>query len=171
MKRILLDKVARIVKAKNKLESELNIKISNRGKEFTIDGEAEEEYIAEKVLDALNLGFPLSIALLIKQEDYLFEIISIKDHTKRHDLERIRARIIGTKGGTLATLSQLTKCFFEIKDNEVGIIGDAEYIENAQEAIISLIRGAKQANVYAGLEKNQPKPIGDLGLREKKVKL
>jgi len=36
--------------------------------------------------------------LLIKDEDFVFEIINIKDHTKRKDLERIRARIIGTKG-------------------------------------------------------------------------
>lgn len=169
MKTLTIDKIARIIKAKKKLESELNIKITNKGKEVSFEGTPEDEYIAEKVLDALNLGFPLSTALLLKQEeDYMFEIIHIKDHTKRHDLERIRARIIGSKGRTLATLAQLTKCHFEIKDNEVGIIGDAEHMQNAQEAIISLIRGAKQANVYAGLEKNQPKPIVDLGLKERK---
>ena len=168
MKTLVIDKIARIIKAKKKLESELNIKITNKGKEVSFEGTPEDEYLAEKVLDALNIGFPFSIAILIKEEDYLFEIINIKDHTKRHDLERIRARIIGTKGRTLATLTQLTKCFFEIKENEVGIIGDPEYIQNAQEAIISLIRGSKQANVYAGLEKNQPKPIVDLGLKKKK---
>jgi len=168
MKTLVIDKIARIIKAKKKLESELNIKITNKGKEVSFEGTPEDEYLAEKVLDALNIGFPFSIAILIKEEDYLFEIINIKDHTKRHDLERIRARIIGTKGRTLATLTQLTKCFFEIKENEVGIIGDPEYIQNAQEAIISLIRGAKQANVYAGLEKNQPKPVVDLGLKERK---
>ena len=99
-------------------------------------------------------------------EDNLFEIINIKDHTKRKDLKRIRARIIGKKGKALGTLHQLTKCNFELKDNSVGIIGDPEFIENAQEAIISIIRGSKHSNVYSNLEKHQVKPIVDLGLKE-----
>ena len=168
MKVLIIDKIARIIKAKKKLESDLDIKITNRGKEVTIEGAPENEYVAEKVIDAIDMGFPIQTALLIKEEDFMFEILPIKDFTKRHDLDRIRARIIGTKGKTLATLEQLTKCFFELKGNEVGIIGDPEYIQLAQEAIKSLIKGSKQANVYAYLEKHQPSPILDLGLKEKK---
>jgi rRNA processing protein Krr1/Pno1 len=48
----------------------------------------------------------------------------------------------------------------------VGIIGDPEYMENAQEAIISIIHGSKHANVYSNLEKHQVKPVVDLGLKE-----
>ena len=166
METIYCEKVPRIIKNKKKLEEELNIKIKNRGKEVVIEGTPENEYVAEKVIDALNFGFPFSTALLIKKEENLFEIINIKDHTKRRDLKRIRARIIGKKGKTLGTLHQLTKCHFELKDNHVGIIGDPEYIENAQEAIISLIHGSKHANVYSNLEKHQVKPVVDLGLKE-----
>ena len=166
METIYCEKVPRIIKNKKKLEEKLNVKIKNRGKEVTIEGKPEDEYIAEKVIDALSFGFPFSIALLIKDEDNIFEIINIKDYTKRKDLERIRARIIGKKGKTLGTLHQLTKCNFELKDNHVGIIGYPEYIENAQEAVISLIHGAKQANVYSHLEKHQVKPVVDLGLKE-----
>lgn len=166
MKTIILTKVARIIKSRRKLEAELNVKITNRGKEVKINGSPEDEYTAEKVLDALEFGFPLSYALLIKKEDYIFERINIKDHTKRPDLERVRGRIIGTGGGTLRTLNQLTKCFFELKDNEIGIVGDPEYIQNAQEAIISLIKGSKQSNVYSHLERHQIKPVIDLGLKK-----
>ena len=166
MKTIYSEKVPRILKNKKRLEKELNVKITNRGKEVSIKGEPEDEYIAEKVLDAINFGFPFSDALLIKKEDFMFEIINIKDHTKRKDLERIRARIIGKGGKTLKTLCKLTKCFFEIKDNEVGIIGPPEYIENAQESIISIIKGSKQTNVYSFLEKHQVKPVLDLGLKK-----
>ena len=165
MKKIFSEKLPRIIKNKKKLEKELGIKITNRGKEIFIEGEAENEYSAEKVIDALNFGFPFEIALLIKKENFIFEILNIKDYTKRKDLERIRARIIGKGGGTLKTLQNLTKCYFELKDNYVGIVGNPEYIENAQEAIISVIRGAKQSNVYNSLEKNQTKPIVDLGLK------
>lgn len=166
MKTIYSEKLPRILKNKKKFEAELNIKITNRGKEVSIQGEPEDEYIAEKVLDAINFGFPFSDALLIKKEDFMFERINIKDHTKRKDLERIRARIIGRGGKTLKTLCKLTKCFFEIKDNYIGIIGPPEYIENAQQAIISIIKGSKQTNIYSFLEKHQVKAVLDLGLKK-----
>jgi ribosomal RNA assembly protein len=167
MKKIICDKLSRILKNKQRLEKALKVKITNRGTEIYIDGEAEAEYIAEKVIEALNFGFPYSTALLLRDGENLFEILNIKDYTTRKDLARIRARIIGTKGKTLKTLCQLTKCYFELKDNFIGIIGDPEYIKNAQDSIIHLIKGAKQANVYAYLEKHQPKPELDLGLKDR----
>jgi ribosomal RNA assembly protein len=166
MKVILSDKVLRIIKARKKLEKEIGIKIENRGKEVKILGTPEKEYIAEKVIDAINFGFPLEIALSISKEDYMFEVINIKDHTRRNDLERVRGRIIGKAGKALKTLSDLTGCFFEIKDNFVAIIGNPELMERAQEALISIIKGSKHSNVYAGLEKRTPKPIQDLGLKD-----
>lgn len=166
MKTIISEKLPRILKAKKKLEKDLKIKIRNRGKEVFIEGKPENEYISEKVIDALNFGFPFSAAIQIKEEDFLFERINIKDHTKRKDLATIRARIIGKSGKTLKTLSHLTECFFELKDNEVGIIGNPEKIKIAEEAILSLIRGSKQANVYSFLEKRKIKPELDLGLKE-----
>ena len=171
MKLILSEKLPRILRNKNLLESKLKVKITNRGKEVYITGNSEDEYLAEKVIDAINFGFPILEALSILDEEFLFEIINIKDHTKRTDLSRVRARIIGTKGRTFQTLCSLTKCFFELKDNEIGIIGHADYIKNAQDAIISLIKGSKQANVYAYLEKHRPEPILDLGLKLKKKKI
>lgn len=165
MKKIFSEKLLRIIKNKKRLEKELNVKITNKGKDVFVEGEAEDEYSAEKVIDALNFGFPYENALLIKKKNFIFEVLNIKDYTKRKDLERIRARIIGKGGGTLKTLQQLTKCYFELKDNNVGIIGNPEYIKNAQEAVISVIRGAKQSNVYTSLEKNQTKPVIDLGLK------
>ena len=83
MKTIYSEKLPRILKSKKRLEAKLNVKITNQGQNVSIDGEAEDEYIAEKVIDALNFGFPFSDALLIKEEDNMFEVINIKDHTKR----------------------------------------------------------------------------------------
>ena len=170
MKKLIIEKFPRILKNKKRLEEKLEVKINTRGKEIIIDGEPENEYIAETVIEALNLGFPLEITFLIKEEDYIFEIINIKEYTKKKDFVRIRSRIIGTKGKTLKTLTGLTKCHFEIKDNRVGIIGQPENIKNAQEAIIAFIRGSKHSNVYFYLEKHQIKSIIDLGLKEPKKK-
>ena len=166
MKKLISEKIARILKNKRTLEKELNIKITNAGKEVSITGDSIDEYVAEKVLEALNLGFPLMVALEIKSEEFTFEVINIKDYTKKKDFPRIKARIIGKGGKTLRTLNNLTGCSFEILGHEVGIIGDAENIEAARQGIISLIQGAKQANVYAYLEKHHPLPIIDLGLKK-----
>ena len=166
MKKIICDKLLRIIKSRKKLEKKLNVKITNRGKEVYITGKSEEEYIAEKVIDALNFGFDFSIAISIQEEDFNFEILNIKDYTKRKDLKSIRARIIGKQGKSFNTLKQLTKCEFALKDNCVGIIGDSEFIKNAQDAVISIIKSEKHSNVYNYLEKRQLKNTDDLGLKK-----
>ena len=166
MKTIISEKLPRILKNKKILEEKLNIKISNRGKEISISGKAVDEYIAEKVIDALDLGFPFSKAISIKEEGFLFEILNIKDYTTRKDLKRVRARIIGKNGKVLKTLTKLTGCFFEIKENHIGIIGEAQAIERAQEAIISIIKGTKHSNIYSRLEREKIKPVLDLGLKK-----
>ncbi len=170
MKIIICEKIVRIIKGKSKLEKELNVKISILGKEVTVEGSPEDEYLAGEIIDALEFGFPFSTAMLIKEEDQVFEILNIKDYTKRKDMKSVRARIIGKKGGALRTLTELTKCHFEVKENKVGIIGDVEYIKNAQDAVIFVLQGSKHANVYSFLEKHQPAPIIDLGLKEHKKK-
>ena len=170
MKKLISEKIARIIKNKRRLEKELNVKITNNGKEISLYGDSVDEYVAEKVIESLNLGFPLETALLIKDEDFTFEVLNIRDFTKKKNYARIRARIIGKEGKTLRTLNNITNCHFEILDKEIGIIGDAENIEAGRQAIISLIQGAKQANVYAYLEKHHPLPIFDLGLKEGKDK-
>lgn len=168
MKQIFSEEIELISKNKKKLERILNIEINLNGKEVSIDGKPEDEFIAEKIIDAIGFGFPVPVALLIREEDFLFEIINIKEYTKRKDFEVIRGRIIGSGGKTLKTLTELTECYFQIKDNRVGIIGEAEKIKNAQEAIIWIVQGSKQANVYGFLEKHHVQPIIDLGLKEKK---
>jgi ribosomal RNA assembly protein len=167
MKIIPVDDVSRIVENRSKLEEDLNVKIIVKNNEISIDGDPEDEFTAEKIIEALAFGFSLSAAMPIKKEDAIFEILNIKNYTHRTDLERIRARIIGKNGKTLGTLNQLTDCSFAINNNEIGIIGNPEYIKNAQDAVISIIRGSKQANVYDYLEKHHVKPIFDLGLKRR----
>ena len=170
MKIILSDDSSKIIENKKRLEESLKVEIIIKAKEISIEGNPEDEFIAEKVIDAIIFGFSVSIALSIKKEDFIFEILNIKNYTHRNDLERIRARIIGSGGKTLKTLNELTECNFAIKNNEIGIIGSPELIKNAQDAVISIIHGSKQANVYSFLEKHHIKPVLDLGLKELKKK-
>ncbi|HTY43655.1 MAG TPA: KH domain-containing protein [Patescibacteria group bacterium] len=168
MIRITLDKVQEIKKNKKKLEKELKISIEIQGQDIILEGEGENEYIAEKVIDALDFGFSINKALKIKKEDSIFEILDIKSYTRQKNFQRVKGRIIGVGGKVIKTLSDLTGCDFEINNNKLGVIGSPELIKNAQTAVISLIQGSKQANVYAYLERHRVKPVFDLGLKETK---
>ena len=170
MKQLILDKAEKIIKEKKRLEKELNIKILEQDNEINIEGPPEDEYIAEQVLEAINFGFSIKRAFSIKKQELMFEILNIKSYMRGKDITRIKGRIVGESGRALATLSQLTDCYLEIKGNQVGIIGNSEKRENAQNALIMLIKGSKHANVYAFLEKHQPESILDFGLREVKKK-
>jgi len=128
-----------------------------------------DEFEAEKVFDAINFGFSAKKALLLLNEDSLFRKVHIKDFTKRNDLRAVRARLIGLHGKTRKTIEEISGCYLVITDSDVGIIGDAEYIDEAVTAIINLIKGAKQSNTYFFLErmnKEKKKPVS-LGLIRK----
>ena len=157
MQEIYVENIKEILRNKNKLVNDLKIKLNNKGKNFFIDGDAENVYLAGKVFEAINSGFSALNALELTQEGKMFSSINIRDITKRKDLERIRGRIIGKLGKTLNTLSRLTNCLLAVHNNIVGIIGDAEDIEDAIQSITSLINGSKQGNVYARLEKLKKK--------------
>ena len=60
MKKIICEKLPRILKNKKKLSEVLGVTLTNRGKEVYIEGSPEKEYIAEKVIDAINFGFAIS---------------------------------------------------------------------------------------------------------------
>jgi ribosomal RNA assembly protein len=170
MRKIICEKIIRIIKSKGNLEKELNVKLEINEKEVSISGKTEDEYIAERIIEALDFGFPFSSALDIKKDDFIFEILNIKEHATQKNFERIRGRIIGKEGKTLRTISSLSDCHVELFGNKIGIIGYAENIRAVEEACKLLIRGSKQANVYAYLEGHKPEPIIDLGLKEVKKK-
>jgi ribosomal RNA assembly protein len=136
------------------LEDKLGVKILIRGTQIEITGKEEiDEYFASRVLEALDYRFLVEDALFLKDEKYDFKVLHIKDHTTRSDLGVIRGRIIGLKGKTLKVISDLTGCELAVRDNEVAIIGPVERMHEAEEAVIALIKGSKQGNVYAHLEK------------------
>lgn len=146
-------RVREIQREKTKLEKKLKVSINVHGRWVTIDGPALEEYEASFVFDAINLGYPVDIALMAKDEEMIFKKLSIKDFTRRVDLETVKARLIGTQGRTKRTIENIADCYIRVQGNEVGILGAAEEVEYAITAITNLIRGSKQANVYKFLER------------------
>jgi ribosomal RNA assembly protein len=153
METLPIERKKEILRTKKKLEKNLNVSLTLKGKNLVIEGKPMDEYEANLVLDAINFGFPTEKALLLKDEEMQFQIIPIKDFTRKKDLSQVRARIVGTKGKTLKTLEEISGCFIKLKDNEVGVLGPAESLQTTITTIQNLIKGTKQANVYHYLEK------------------
>lgn len=167
--------IRKISKEKRELEKELKVRLTFFKDSISIEGEAINEYPAMQIVNALAIGFRLKVALLLRQEDYMLELIRIKEYIKPYSpsrLKQVKARIIGKKGKAIETISQLSDCAIKLSDNTLAIIGRTEDVKIAEKSLISLIRGSKHGNVYARLEKAEHKELleEDLGLREMKEK-
>jgi len=138
---------------KEALEKKLKIAIKIKGKQVSIEGPAVNEYEASMIIKAMEFGFSARKALLLQNENMIFRKISIKDFTRKKNLKEVRGRIIGKEGKTKRTIENISDCDIEVYDNELGVICQAEEIEEVTTAITNLIRGTKQANVYSFLEK------------------
>ena len=150
---ITIQKVKDIIKNKEKLEQKLNGKIHIIEKTLTLETDPFNEYEAQRVFDALNLGFSVEKSLRVLDEETGFIKINIKDYANTKNLEVVRSRLIGTNGRTKKTIEEITKCNVSIHDNLVGIVGPAEVIESALTAVTNIIKGTKQANAYKYLER------------------
>lgn len=171
---ILIENTKTIKKIKSRksfLENKLKIKLKIAGKNITIKGEEIAKYEATNVFQAIDKGFPIEEALLLLNENYIFELMNIKNLATRKDISQIRARIIGRKGKTLKVLQELTECYLILKDNYVYIIGPSEKIKDCLNGIRKLIQGSKQSSTYTYLERQRKVEVpSDLGLKTSKSK-
>jgi len=165
MEVIYMKRISEVIQKKRELEGKLKVKININGRNVSVEGDSINEYEAISILEAINFGFSMSKALVLKDEDFVFRKIHIKDYTKR-SLEDVKGRLIGKGGKTRKTFSEISGCELIIKYSEVGVIGDVESVENTTRAITNVIRGSKQSNMYRYLEKmNRVKKEEDLGLK------
>ncbi len=161
MEIIAKEAIYKIFRGRKILEKKLGVGIKiERGGIVNLTGDEINVFVGEKVIEAVNKGFSVSNALLLTNENYVLEEVPIKSITKRRNLSVIRARVIGTKGKTLKTISELSGCHLALQDNIVSVIGPAESVKSVITAIKSLIKGSKQSNVYYYLEQAR-KPLGE----------
>lgn len=147
--------INKVLMHKRELEKELNVKIKNKGKLLFVEGAGDDEYLALEIIEAIDLGFSVGTALQLKNEEIIFQVFNIRDLTRRSDLKRIRARIIGVHGKALKTMETLTDCDIAVHENKIGIIGSSDCIKDGIIAIKSIVQGSTHGNVYARLEKKK----------------
>jgi len=145
---------------KKRIENVMNVVLEIKGEEITIKSKKKDsvaEYLTSEILGALSTGFDFDSAIKLRDENYVFKEINLKNRVKASRLETVKARIIGTKGKTKKVIEGLTGCSIVLADSTVSIIGTLDNVEVADKAIESLIRGSPHSVVYNYLEKSKAK--------------
>ena len=170
MRNVLVQNMNKIKKAVPTIENKVKVKIGFGRGQVSIKGSELNEYLVEKVVQAIDFGFMADDALLLMNDDFVLEFIEVKEHTRRKNLKEVQARMIGTGGKARKTIENLTGSEIVIHDNTVGVIVDSNHLDAVVQGIESLIQGAKHGNVFAYLEKQNVSrrkfDEDDLGLKD-----
>ncbi len=156
------DRIAVIIgkdgETKKELEKDTKAMIMVDSKEGDIHIEGKDPllaYVLREVIKSIAHGFSPEIARLLLKQDYILEIISLKDFAKANHHKRLKGRIIGAGGKSRTTIEDLTNCYVSVYGKNVSIIGEAETIDDAKRAVIMLLKGSTHATVYKFLEKQR----------------
>ncbi|MHC1610644.1 MAG: KH domain-containing protein [Candidatus Methanospirareceae archaeon] len=108
-----------------------------------------------EVVKAIGRGFSPENALKLLDDDLLlFEVISLS-HLSPKTLQRVKGRVIGRNGRTRRIIEDLADVKISVYGKTISLIGYADQIRVAHEAIAMLIRGSPHSSVYSFLEKRR----------------
>ena len=138
-------------------ETETRIEVDSKEGDVFINGEdAIKLYCSREVVKAIARGFSPDNALKLLKDNYVFELVDLRDFVKSKDhMQRLRGRVIGSKGKSRSTIEELTETNICVYGKSIGIIGDATNVALAKRAVESLLEGSTHAKVYGWLEKNR----------------
>lgn len=163
MLRIPKERVAVLIgsngETKKKIEDETKtkLKVSSEG-EIEIEGESYQTWMTRQIVKAIGRGFSPEKAMYLLDEDYIYDIIELKDFAKNENqMTRLKGRVIGSNGKTRDTIEEFTGCFISVYGKTISIIGTVLEAQNAKKAIEMLLSGAKHATVYRLLEGERKK--------------
>ena len=150
-------------KTKKQIEKTGNIKLQINAKEGLVKIRAKtapELWLGSQVIEAIARGFNPEIAQKIFKEENSFELINLRDYggKSKKSLERLRGRLIGTKGKTKRIIHRYTDADISVYGKTVGIIGPVEGVQIARRAIEMLLSGARHGTVYHFLETQSSRP-------------
>lgn len=144
-----------------KLHVELQIDSESGDIAISLSPDAEDPsrlFRAKEVITAIGRGFsPEKAFRLIDNEDNVFEIIDLREIFGRSesDIRRLKGRVIGKDGKTRRIIEELTEANISVYGHTIGIIGGAEQVQIAKEAVEMLIKGKQHATVYKFLHRKR----------------
>mgnify|MGYP001772619490 CR=1 FL=1 len=143
--------------------SGMEITYDETTKTFKVES-SQNPYEAMKVISvikAIGLGFPVDVALKLFSDDYMLDVIDLKQvlGSNPETLRRIKGRIIGENGKAKKIIQEYTGVTISISDHYVAIIGIYEQVQIARKAIEMLIEGKEHSTVYKYLDKAEAELI------------
>jgi ribosomal RNA assembly protein len=96
-------------------------------------------------------------AIRLLEDENFFEMVDLKDFVgkRSHQQRRIRARIIGSQGKVRRLIENLTDVEITIYKSTVVLVGDAESIGLARQAVEMLAGGSEHGTVLSFLERRR----------------
>lgn len=143
--------------------SGVEITYDENAKTFNVNSQ-QNPYEAMKVISvikAIGLGFSVNDALKLLSDDYMLEVIDLKQvlGSNPETLRRIKGRIIGENGKTKRIIQEYTGVVISITDHFVAILGDYEQVQIAKRAVELLIEGKEHSTVYKYLDRAEAELI------------
>ncbi len=125
-----------------------------------ISDESYNGWICEQIIKAIARGFNPNDALLLINDDFVFQLINIMDFARsKNDKYRLRGRVIGFKGRTRERIEEKTNCKISVFGKTVGVIGKSNDVPIAVKAIKMLLSGSEVSTVNRFLDNQLKKRI------------
>jgi ribosomal RNA assembly protein len=122
------------------------------------DGNAYNEFIAKNIVTALGMGFDMDTALMLKNDDYYFSYIDLRQALgDQKRIIRIKSRIIGEKGKSKKYIESVSSAKMSVYGHTVGFIGKINDVEEAETAVRTLVDGGTHKLAYARMEAHHRK--------------
>ncbi len=141
---------------KRRIEKKANVKLEIDSKEgdVVIEGDSLGVYETVNVVKAIGRGFNPSVAELLFNEMYAFEMIDIIEFTGKSEKKRTRmkGRLIGEDGKSRKYIEKITDTHIVVYGKTVGIIGELESVAIAKQAMEMLLEGSPHAGVFRWVE-------------------
>lgn len=125
-----------------------------------IEGDALSEMNSQKVVKAIGRGFAPEKAFKLVEKDIALYIIDIsKFASTSNSRDRLKGRVIGRDGEARRHIEKMAEVDICIYGKTIGMIGNAQNIQVAQESVTMLLNGSSHSTAYNYLEKNQGKIV------------
>ena len=165
--RIPLERVGAVIgkegATKRYLEGEMGVTLGVDSREGLVTVKSDsalktDPFSATRVIEAIGRGFSPQKARRLLDEGTALEVIDLRDYARSdNSLERIRGRVIGVRGKSRRVIEELTSCHLSVYGRTVAIIGEADEVQLASEAVKSLATGSQHKTVYNTLQKARTK--------------
>jgi ribosomal RNA assembly protein len=144
-------------KVKKRIESACNTSLKIDGETGEVEFSTPKELIdptvvfkIQNIITAIGRGFPPWKALKLLDDDFMFEVIDLRNAVgkSRRNLQRVKGRLIGNEGKTRKIIEETTDVDVSIYGRTLALIGRASELEVAKAAIDKLIGGCEHKTVY-----------------------